>query len=113
MIRDLGKNILEQWGYTVLLASEGQEGLNVFLQNQESIDLVILDLSMPKMSGREALVQIHAVSPKTNVAISSGYSPEGIEKDELEHRGATGFLSKPYMPIDMARTVRNLLDRSQ
>ena len=110
MIRDLGKNILEQWGYTVLLASEGQEGLNVFHQNQERIDLVILDLSMPKMSGREVLAQIHAVSPEAKVAISSGYSPEGIEKEELERRGATGFLSKPYKLFEMLRTVRNLLD---
>ena len=113
MIRDLGKNILEQWGYTVLLASDGQEGLNAFLQNQARIDLVILDLSMPKMSGREVLTQIRSVSPEAKVAISSGYSPEGIEKEELERRGATGFLSKPYMLFEMLRTVRNLLDESR
>jgi len=113
MIRDLGKNILEQWGYTVILASEGREGLNAFLQNQERIDLVILDLSMPKMSGREVLAQIHAVSPETSVAVSSGYSPAGIEREELERRGATGFLSKPYLPFEMLRSVRNLLDTSR
>ena len=78
MIRNLGRTILQRYGYHVLLAEDGQEALEIYRREQSSIDLVILDLTMPRLSGRDTLRQLLQIDPDVRVLFSSGYSAEQI-----------------------------------
>ena len=112
MIRNLGQTTLEGYGYTVFLAADGREALNIYLKQRERIHLIILDFSMPYLSGPEVLVQLHALVPDAKVILSSGYN-ENSRGESLERLGAAGFVAKPYRPVDLGRTVRKVLDTSQ
>ncbi|MCD6569805.1 MAG: PAS domain S-box protein [Deltaproteobacteria bacterium] len=109
MILDLGKTILEDEGYRVLLARNGKETLSIYSKEQEKIDLVILDISMPVMSGTETLQQILKLDPKAKVIISSGYSTND-QRVELETLGAIEFIDKPYSTNELPCKVREVLD---
>ncbi|MFH1740338.1 MAG: PAS domain-containing protein, partial [bacterium] len=112
MIRNLGREALEEYGYTALLAADGQEGLDVYLKERDRIDLTILDLSMPHLSGRELLERLRSVHPHAKVIVSSGYSRNGHDMS-LKELNVAGFVAKPYLPADLLRTVRKVLDTPQ
>jgi PAS domain S-box-containing protein len=108
-IRRLGQTILEHHGYTVLLAKDGEEALEVFSREQERIKLIVLDLTMPRLSGREVLKQLLRLNSRIRVLISSGHhSP--TDSTELQNLGMVQLVPKPYRPDDLARSVRKLLD---
>ncbi len=109
LIREFAQTILEQYGYNILLANDGKESIDIYLKERDRIDLIILDLSMPQMSGREVLEQLMSMSPEVKVIISSGYAEDSI-KESLIQLGAVGYLSKPYQTVDMIRAVREALD---
>jgi PAS domain S-box-containing protein len=111
MIRTLGRSILEQYGYTVVLAADGEMALELFQRERDTIDLIILDLSMPQMSGREALQKIRELDPTIKVIVSTGYT-DGKQIEPLIKLGITNFITKPYRPVDLACKVRRILDAS-
>lgn len=92
-IRLAGKELLEAEGFKVYTAGDGIEGLNIYREHKGEIDLVILDLNMPKMSGKETLSQLLLIDPNVKVIISTGYITES-EKEEVE--GVAGFVEKPF-----------------
>src|SRR5204862_1900800 len=94
MIRDLARTILERFGYRVMLAEDGVVGLEVYRQHTNEIDLIVLDLTMPIMSGRETFRRLRELNPRVGVVLSSGYSADEFDEDELE--GILGFVPKPY-----------------
>jgi CheY-like chemotaxis protein len=104
MIRGVGQQILEIHGYSVLTAADGREAIELYLRHRAGIDLVILDLTMPRMSGTEVLTRIRNINPDAKVILSSGY-----------HRGevyrAAAFLPKPYRADTLTRIVREVLDK--
>ena len=108
-LRDLGQEILTRYGYRVLPASSGEAALDIYRQ-QEVIDLVILDVSMPGMGGGKCLSELLKVNPGAKVIISSGYSLDGPLKDILSS-GASGFVAKPFSISNFLITVRQVLDR--
>ncbi|MBI3610207.1 MAG: PAS domain S-box protein [Nitrospirae bacterium] len=110
-IRRLGQTILEHHGYTVLLAKNGEEAIEIFRREHERIKLVVLDLTMPRMSGREVLKRLRQFDPKIRVLISTGHYMTG-NANELQSLGAVEFAPKPYRPDDLARRVRKFLDAS-
>jgi len=110
ILRDIGKTILEQFGYTVLLAPDGETALEVYRENLEDISLVILDLIMPGMGGKRCLEEILKQDPQAKVVIASGYSINGRPKEALD-RGARAFVKKPYEVTQMLREVRKVLDQ--
>lgn len=109
MIRDLGRQILTMEGYTVITAVDGREAVDLFLARRGTIDLVLLDLTMPQMSGLEVLERIRKVDPTVKVVLSSGYRAEG-GNDPERLSGASAFLSKPYRVDVLSRTIRDVLD---
>ncbi|HLN26860.1 MAG TPA: PAS domain S-box protein [Gemmataceae bacterium] len=110
MIRNLGRAILERYGYQVVLAEDGQQAVDIYRHGPESIDLVILDLTMPRLSGHDAFRQLLQLDPDVRVLFASGYSAEHVS--EADHERLLGFVGKPYQPQDLARTVRSALDRA-
>jgi DNA-binding response OmpR family regulator len=105
MIRDIGRAALTSAGYEVLLAEDGAEAVEVFQREHERIDLVILDVMMPRLSGRDAFRQMTAIVPNIRVLFSTGYSSE--ELTELD--GAVGLLTKPYRPQELLAAVEAAL----
>ena len=103
------EQVLRNYGYRVLTARSGQKALDICATREEPVDLVLLDLVMPGMSGQETLARLHQLDPALRVVIASGYVPQG-ERDVHSH-GAAGHLEKPFSPHRMLEVVRQVLDR--
>ncbi|MFH1113473.1 MAG: PAS domain S-box protein [Pseudomonadota bacterium] len=109
LIRNLGSKILTKAGYSVITAANGKEALEVYQARSSEIALVILDLIMPEMGGKQCLELLLSRNPSVRVAIASGYSANGPTKEALA-AGAKGFIHKPYNIREMLATVREVLD---
>jgi two-component system cell cycle sensor histidine kinase/response regulator CckA len=110
MVRALGSTLLRQHGFCVLLAVDGQEAVEVFERERGRIDLVLLDLTMPRLSGREALLRIRRMDENVPVVVSSGYSAEQLT--EAEQAQVHGFLGKPFRERDLIQAVQAALTAS-
>ncbi|MBN2326245.1 MAG: PAS domain-containing protein [Candidatus Omnitrophica bacterium] len=108
-ILHLAKEVLEENGYGVLLAKDGQQGLDLYFQERDRIDLILLDLSMPKVSGREFLKKTQNTDSSIKIIVSSGYS-SSVDVSSLKNLGVCGMLSKPYYPRDLLDMIRRSLD---
>jgi len=109
-LRKLAKSLLEGLGYRVLLAADGEEAVNVYEQSSDQIDLVILDLIMPRMGGREAYERICRIGNREcPVIFVTGYAPE-ILKSQLAESKVAELIEKPYELDVLARRVRDVLD---
>jgi signal transduction histidine kinase/CheY-like chemotaxis protein len=108
-IRDLGTRILERAGYAVITASNGREALVIYAREQSNIALVVLDLIMPQMEGKQCLEELLTINPHVKVIVSTGYS---LDARERLHLGglARGFVNKPYEVKQMVQAVREVLD---
>ena len=108
IILGLAKNILKKYGYNVLTAVDGEKALEIYKEQVDSIDGVILDLTMPKMSGGEAFEKMLKLDTKVKVIISSGHSDEDTRKGILSL--AKGYVKKPYRIMELTTAVREVLD---
>jgi PAS domain S-box-containing protein len=108
-VRTLAQNILRTLGYRVLLASNGSEGLTVYLEKQSAIDLVVTDLTMPQMNGRDLCDALRRLNPQVKIIISSGYNLSD-DNQSLLRQDRVRILRKPYRIHEMARVVREALD---
>ena len=107
-VRQTARNTLEHYGYRVLLARDGQEAVEVFRDAADQIDLVLLDLTMPRMGGEEVLRHLKAVRPSVRVLLSSGFN----EVEAVRHftgKGLAGFIQKPYSSGRLARRIKDAL----
>jgi DNA-binding NtrC family response regulator len=108
-IRFTGKETLENAGYRVLTASEGETALDVYGQEAGKIHLVLLDLIMPGMDGARCLQQLLQTDPAVNVAIISGHCPDDQTMQAMKTANSR-YLRKPYSGEQLLRTVREALD---
>ena len=109
MILDASEQMLKKLGYEVLLAGGGQEALEVYEENQDNIDMVLLDMVMPGMGGGEAYDRMKEINPDINVLLSSGYSIDG-QATEILQRGCNGFIQKPFNMEQLSQKIREILD---
>jgi CheY-like chemotaxis protein len=105
MIRTLGRVTLERAGYEVLTAEDGADAVVVYTRERDRIDLVVMDVTMPRMSGPEAYRHIVRSAPDARVLFATGYSPDDIA--ELDT--AVGLLNKPYRPAELLAAVGDAL----
>jgi PAS domain S-box-containing protein len=108
LVRSMARSALERQGYRVLLASDGAEAVEVYHREPSRIALVVLDVSMPQMSGRQVSEVIRASTPGQKILFASGHPIEDIAPDDP----LTGFLHKPYTPTTLSAAVRQMLDRA-
>ena len=108
-VRNSIKRILIRQGYTVLEARHGAHALQVIDEAEHAIDLVITDLMMPEMSGRELIPELRALSKPLRVVVMSGYDGQAVMRGDSLPPG-TGFLEKPFTVEGLLQTVRAALD---
>ena len=109
MVADIGKDMLEKLGYKILVAASGTEAIQIFKTSRDTIDLIILDMIMPDMSGGETFNRLKAIKPDVRILLSSGYSLNG-QASEIMKRGCNGFIQKPFNVKQISRKIREILD---
>jgi len=100
---------IEKMGYDVLEAKNGRKAIDIYKENQDKIDLVILDMIMPGIGGG-VFDKMKEISPDINVLLSSGYSIEGWAQEILD-RGCNGFIQKPFNLKDLSQKIREILGK--
>ncbi|PXF57303.1 MAG: hypothetical protein C4B58_10410 [Deltaproteobacteria bacterium] len=110
MISEFAETILKELGYKVLWAGNGKEALEVYSNNKDKINIVLLDMIMPEMGGDKAYDKLKEINPDIKVLLSSGYSVEGDAAKILE-RGCDGFIQKPFNMKQLSKSIREILDR--
>lgn len=109
IVIDVGRSILEKMGYNVITARNGKEALQSYSQNKGNIDLVILDMIMPGMSGRKIFEKLQSFDPEIKVILSSGYSLNG-QAEQILSKGCNGFIQKPFTTEKLSQKIRDILD---
>jgi len=102
------KELLENLGYEVITAGSGQEAIALYMERGFEIDLVILDMVMPGMSGGRTFDSLREINPEIKVVLSSGYSING-EAQQILARGCRGFIQKPFRISDLSRKIKEIL----
>jgi len=110
-VRNLAVRVLEKGGYKVLVAVDGEEAVEIFNKHADEVDLVMLDLIMPRLGGREAGEQIRLVKGKVRILFASGYDPTSVGSEILDLEGVD-LLMKPFGIPELLGKVRELLDRN-
>ncbi len=109
MVSDIGKDLLEKLGYTVLVADGGAEAIKLFKRHRDQIELVILDMIMPDMSGGETFSHMRALKPNAKILLSSGYSLDS-RASAIMKQGCNGFIQKPFNLKKLSHKIREILD---
>ena len=109
LIIDVGTKMLEMLGYTVIVATSGQDAIDTYGKNSRDVELVILDMMMPDMDGGTTYDRLKELNPGVKVLLSSGYGLDG-QAAEIIERGCNGFLQKPFNMEQLAMKIREVLD---
>lgn len=108
IIRVVAVAMLEHLGYTVITATCGREAIQKYRQQEDDIDLILLDMIMPEMTGAQTFDQLKAINPEIRVLLVSGYSADGQAADILG-RGCLGFIQKPFRTDTLSRKIQEAL----
>jgi len=109
MIVDVGEEILQTLN-KVLIVTGGKEAIELYRENKDKIDMVLLDVIMPGMGGGETYDRMKEINPDIKVLLSSGYSIDG-QATEILRRGCDGFIQKPFNTKELSQRVRESLDK--
>ena len=107
-VRSLGRRVLERAGYRVMTASDGKEAVEIFKARSDEIDLVLLDMTMPRLSGAEAYARIRSIRSDVPTLLSSGYNEQDATS-RFAGKGLAGFLQKPWTAQDLVEAVERVL----
>lgn len=108
IIRYIGKNILEECGYNVLLAEDGRKGIEIYKAKKDEITAVILDMSMPYLSGKDTYIELKKINPKIKVLLASGFKQDKRVSDALK-LGVNSFIQKPYSLIELSKKIDEVI----
>ncbi len=108
-ICNIGKEILERYGYKTLVAYNGEEAIELYKSNREKIKLTIIDMIMPKLGGLETFLKLKEINSYVKALLSTGYS-QTERVQEILNSGVKGFIKKPYNANELLLKVRGVLD---
>jgi two-component system cell cycle sensor histidine kinase/response regulator CckA len=108
-LRNFFHDVLTECGYTVIVAENGEDAVNKFMVQKDSIQLCILDMIMPKKSGKEVFEAVRRIKPGTKVIFSSGYTADKVQREGLP--AGSEFIEKPAPPQVLLKKIREILDR--
>jgi CheY-like chemotaxis protein len=106
---EIARDMLASLGYTVITAQDGRQGVELYRTRQGSVDLVLLDINMPVMGGREAYEQLRTINAGVRIVIVTGYGHEAVDISSFSGH-VNGFIQKPFQLETLAATVRTVLD---
>jgi PAS domain S-box-containing protein len=109
LVRSMAADVLLAVGYSVLTATNGQEGVEIYRQHQAEIRAVLLDMAMPVMSGREAFIELQKINPAVKVLLASGFRKDN-RVEEILRLGVKDFLQKPYTITSLAFAIKKVID---
>jgi PAS domain S-box-containing protein len=112
--KDVGEIIggmLGNLGYKVTIVNSGRKAISLY-KKKKRFDLVVLDMNMPLMGGKETLQRLREIDPDARVLISTGYSDQSVESANIRD-AVDGFLQKPYQLEELSKTVREVLERNR
>ena len=110
-VSEVISGMLKNLGYKVTVVNSGQQALTLF-RKRKRFDVVVLDINMPEMSGKETFQKIKEINPDTRVIISTGYGTKSIESMPLRE-AVDGFLEKPYQLEELSKTMRAVLEKKE
>lgn len=105
LIRNMLSSFLTNYGYNVILANDGVDACNKYKERVGNIALVIMDIVMPKMNGKDVLVEIKSINPKSKIIMTSGY-----RANDMKFIDNDSIIYKPFSPLDILKVVRTTLD---
>ena len=103
------KELLEEFGYRVIAAVDGEDAVTLFMQNKDAVQLLLLDVIMPKMNGKEAYEKIKSIRTDIRTIFMSGYSADILQNRFLFEEGLH-YIAKPVSPVVLLKTIREVLD---
>jgi CheY-like chemotaxis protein len=109
-VRKFTKHILEEFGYKAIEAVDGEDAINRFMENKDKIQLLMLDVIMPKKSGKDAYEKIKKLRPDMKALFMSGYSKDVLAKEGILEEGLN-FVLKPISPTELLRKIREVLGK--
>ncbi|MEN9578864.1 MAG: hypothetical protein RJA70_1873 [Pseudomonadota bacterium] len=109
VLRSMASILLEQLGYRVYLAADGQQAVELYSEKGSDIDCVLLDVIMPRKNGHETFLELQEMNPGVRVLMTSGFTQEAV-LEKLEQQGVRGFLKKPYRRSELAQAIADALD---
>lgn len=108
VVMNVVQRTLENSGYRILKATDGFEARDKYQEHSSEIDMVILDLTMPRMTGEQVFDELLKINENVCVLMSSGYNEEEVVKS-FSNRGLAGFIQKPYLPADLLDKIQSIL----
>jgi CheY-like chemotaxis protein len=111
-VRALTTHVLQEFGYTVIEAVDGEDAVRKFVENKDRIELAILDVIMPKKSGKEVSEAIRTIKPDVQFLFTSGYTADIITRAGISEEGVY-FIQKPSTPNTLLGKVREILDKKR
>jgi len=109
IMRQTAKSILVECGYEVIIAVNGQEGVELYKNHQDEIKVVLLDMVMPKMSGKQAYIELAKINKEVKVILASGFKQDARVESILE-LGVKAFIQKPYSLTRLANTIHSVIN---
>ena len=100
--------VLSSRGFKILTASDGESAVEIFGQYTEVIDIVLLDMGLPKMSGKDVLIRIKAIKPSVKIVIASGYFESDLQAD-IAQDNVAAYIQKPYMLDNLIEVLRRVI----
>lgn len=108
IILEVGREMIKAIGYQVCTAQGGKEALALYQAKQSEIGMVILDMTMPQMSGKETYSELKQMNPDIKVLFSSGYNLDA-ETDEIISQGSSAFIQKPFKISELAQKLKQVM----
>jgi CheY-like chemotaxis protein len=108
-VRVLTTTVLRDFGYRVIEAMDGRDAFEKYTEHSKDIDLLILDVIMPRMSGKETFDAVKAINPDSKILFISGYTADALHKKGIFDEGVQ-FIAKPMSPFELLKKVRGILD---